>query len=80
MTVYDKSNAKEYKEHGSHGAYICKMCRRNDVDLDGSVSCKGYNLICTTCMYKIKDILGINNVLELLQNEGARMQAEQEGR
>jgi len=38
--------------------------------LHDSISYRGYNLVCNVCQYKIRRVLGIDNVQSLIQNVG----------
>ena len=55
MTRYDMTNIKQYEE-GKQNHYLCSMCGQYST-LDDSVSHRGYNLVCMTCVNKMSHIL-----------------------
>ena len=51
----DVLNRKMYQQ-GARRCYTCTMCGKL-VDLDDSISCRGVNLICASCAYRLSELL-----------------------
>lgn len=67
-TETDIANARKYKIQYA-GYYRCTLCERN-VAIDESFSHHGYNLICEPCRFKLMHLLGVHNIIDIIQKVG----------
>lgn len=74
MIAYDKHNVNEFKTRGDRGCYICSNCGQITT-LSDSISCQGYHLICNRCDYKLRRLLGVDNIITLIHDSGESTQA-----
>lgn len=64
----DHFNYERFKE-GYEDGYKCVMCEE-DVELDDSLSCHGYNLVCMRCYYRMVHILNETYLIDEIHKAG----------
>ena len=72
---YDKLNVKAFRT--DEGRLICNICEQATT-VDGSISYRGFHLICNKCADKISALLGISfgEIVITLHKESENLLAE----
>ena len=73
INLYDKNNVPRFRA-GEPNKYLCNMCGQYTT-LSESVSHRGFNLVCNHCFYKMRAILGNDNLLKDIQDVGREKEA-----
>lgn len=75
MTNYDRINAPRFKA-GKQNGYLCSMCGQY-TSLSDSCSCRGYNLVCDHCSWKMSSILDTHNIIKMIHDKGKLTEEEE---
>lgn len=75
MNNYDRINVPKFEE-GKNAGYLCSMCGQYTTKSE-SCSHIGWNLLCNHCKWKIEAIIGMNNIIECVQEIGRRRESEE---
>lgn len=76
LNQYDRNNVPKFLKHDEN-AYLCSICGQY-TSLHDSVSCQGYNLICSKCEFKLRHLLDNDEILLDIQKAGHAKMMEYE--